>query len=67
MSDTKPKRGGKRDNAGRPIDDRGIKVLRSVTLDETTVQILKQAGRGNLSEGIRRAADVIDLLQRKSV
>ena len=52
-----PKRGGARTGAGRPkATGAGVTTRRQVSLDAATVEALRRAGRGNLSEGIRMAA-----------
>lgn len=53
-------RGGAREGAGRPPSVPGQPVKRiNVSLDAETVEILKEFGDGQLSEGIRRAARYI--------
>lgn len=52
-----PKRGGARTGAGRPkATGAGLTTRHQVSLDAATVDALRRAGRGNLSEGIRMAA-----------
>lgn len=53
------KRGGARINAGRKTEmvGRPTKPV-TITLDEMTVRKLKTLGEGNLSRGVRAAADV---------
>lgn len=49
--------GGKREGARRPpFFDKPMK-RRNVMLDEKTVAVLIKLGNGNLSEGIRKAAE----------
>jgi len=50
-------RGGARPGSGRPkATGAGLVERFQVTLDAATVDTLRRAGRGNLSEGIRMAA-----------
>lgn len=57
----------KANNAGRKaagaMDSAGYQLLRRVTLDNGTVDILKRYGAGNLSAGVRKAAALIDTLE----
>ena len=51
------KHGGKRQGAGKPALY-GVAMKRyNVMLDPETVKVLKELGGGNLSEGIRKAAE----------
>ncbi len=51
--------GGARRNAGRKTEKVGLPTKPvSVSLDEMTVRKLKAVGGGNLSRGIRLAADL---------
>ena len=60
MSDgAKPKRGGRREGAGRPRTFSQDAVRLSVTLERAHVEWLRELGEGNVSAGIRR------LLERK--
>lgn len=59
--ETPPTRGGVRANAGRKIGAGGPKKNRAVTLDDETIDILKEYGGDNLSEGIRRAAVLVNI------
>lgn len=52
----KSNRGGRRVGAGRKLENGVPKIHKDVSLDEETIDILKEFGEGNLSEGIRRAA-----------
>ena len=60
--------GGARRNAGRKTEVAGERMKRMcVTLDTRTIRLLIVLGDGNLSLGIRAAADVAyDEYQRKS-
>lgn len=50
-------RGGARPGSGRPkATGAGLTTRHQVSLDAATVDALRRAGRGNLSEGIRMAA-----------
>lgn len=52
----KSKRGGKRENAGRPTPDKAQSLKRkTVMLDDATVDKATGIGEGNLSAGIRIA------------
>lgn len=57
----------KANNAGRKaagaMDNAGYQTLRRVTLDDSTVDILKRYGAGNLSAGVRKAAALIDSIE----
>lgn len=56
---SKPKRGGARKGAGRPAKIPGEPMVHiTVTVDEATVRKLAVLGGENVSEGVRRAADV---------
>lgn len=59
-SSDKPKRGGRRANAGRPSLD-GIEGLkrRNVVLDDSTVEKAQLLGAGNLSAGLRVAVNTV--------
>jgi len=57
--ENKPKRGGKREGAGRPAEVPCRKMC--VYLDEQTIERLRRLGAGNLSAGIRAAARGIEL------
>lgn len=59
--DGRSKNGGSRANAGRKVSESGRRKSRDVSLDDDTVAILKEYGDGNLSEGIRRAAALVDI------
>lgn len=63
----KKQHGGARRNAGRKTEVTGERMLRrSVTLDERTIRLLNVLGDGNLSRGIRAAADTAyEAWQRK--
>ena len=50
-----PQRGGRREGAGRPR----VGSRRQVVLDDDTVAVLTELGDGNLSAGIREAAQII--------
>lgn len=53
-------RGGKRKGAGRPtINHTGPARVCRVTLDDATVTAMQSLGDGNLSKGIRKAADLL--------
>lgn len=52
----------RRAGAGRPVDDKGHKHVRNVTLDAATIETMKSLGGGNLSEGIRKAAEIVGLI-----
>lgn len=55
----KTKHGGARRNAGRKTEIAGERMKRlGVTLDERTVRLLNVLGEGNVSRGIRVAADM---------
>lgn len=41
----------------KPLADR--KMVRQITVDEHTVNILRTLGNGNLSAGIRKAAGIV--------
>ena len=59
MEETHHARGGARRNAGRKTEMVGQKTKAvTVTLDDITVRKLKVVGDGNLSRGIRHAAEV---------
>lgn len=49
--------GGKRKGAGKPAFYAKPMKRRNVILDEETVKILTDLGEGNLSKGVRAAAD----------
>ena len=49
--------GGKRKGAGKPALYGKAMVRKNVMLDPETIEILKALGGGNLSEGIRKAAE----------
>lgn len=65
--DTSKKHGGPRNNAGRKLETPGASATkRSVTLDEMTVRKLIVLGDGNVSKGIRAAANTAyDVYQRQ--
>lgn len=52
----------RREGAGRPVDAKGHKYVRNVTLDSATIETMKALGGGNLSEGIRKAAEIVGLI-----
>lgn len=58
--DNKPhKRGGKRNGAGRPRNNpEEAMTTTAITVDSMTLRKLAVLGEGNVSEGVRRAADV---------
>lgn len=65
MTDTKPQtRGGARKGTGpKPATTDGGPMLRkTVSLDETTIRDLSVYGGGELSEGIRKAARLVQTL-----
>jgi hypothetical protein len=51
--------GGIRKGAGKPSFFDSPMERKNVMLDKTTIQKLTKLGRGNLSEGIRKAATLI--------
>lgn len=51
------KHGGKRKGAGKPALYGKAMVRKNVMLDPETIEVLKALGGGNLSEGIRKAAE----------
>lgn len=53
--------GGKREGAGSKSIADTIAKPRNVSLDDWTVETLKEYGDDNLSEGIRRAAKLVAL------
>lgn len=55
--ETKPKHGGARLNAGRKLESGDPAKRTSVTIDDLTKRKLVVLGDGNMSLGIRRAAD----------
>lgn len=59
---------GEKKKAGRKAkgaaDNAGVQLSRRVTLDDGTVDILRRAGAGNLSAGIRYAAEILRTLNR---
>ena len=57
---TKKPRGAYATYAGLPADK---KIIRQVTLDDRSTEILKAYGEGNLSLGVRMAAAFIDQYQ----
>lgn len=59
MTKTKIEHGGARPGAGRPKQADGTTKDRRVSLDDHTVAIMRQIGDGNLSKGIRKAADLL--------
>lgn len=61
MNDKK-QRGGKREGAGRPAEVPCRKMC--VYLDEQTIDRLRRLGAGNLSAGIRAAADVVGVFDK---
>ncbi len=53
-------KGGTREGAGKPsLFGKPMKRI-NVMLDQKTIAILKALGNGNLSEGIRKAAALIE-------
>lgn len=58
---TKMNHGGARQGAGRKPGTDGPVSRRNVTLDNKTISTLKKFGFGDLSQGIRRAAQLIEL------
>lgn len=65
--ETKPRHGGPRRNAGRKTEMVGRPTrAKTVSLDELTERRLKVVGGGNLSRGIRIAAEIAyDKYQRE--
>ena len=56
----KSTRGGARKGAGRKaVDSTGPVERKTVTLDVKTIQTMRNLGEGDLSRGIRRAAQII--------
>lgn len=56
---TKSKRGGKRAGAGKPrMDPAAPMAHKTISLDEGALRKLLVLGNGNLSEGVRKAAEV---------
>ena len=53
----KENRGGSRDGAGRPRIEKGPQSRRNITLSDRLVKKAKSIGKGNISEGIRRALE----------
>jgi len=51
------KHGGARQGAGKPALYGKPMIRKNVMLDPETIEILKALGGGNLSEGIRKAAE----------
>lgn len=51
--------GGKKKGAGKPALYGKAMIRKNVMLDPGTIKILKALGGGNLSEGIRKAAEQI--------
>ena len=51
------KHGGSRKGAGKPALYGKAMKRYNVMLDDETVKVLKELGGGNLSEGIRKAAE----------
>lgn len=60
MNDTPNTHGGKRRRAGRTTElGRGVDIQRvNLSLDEKTQRLLKVVGDGNLSRGVRIAAQL---------
>lgn len=59
-SSDKPKRGGRRENAGRPTLDGDLEIGRhTVTLSAKVADKAKLLGAGNLSAGLRVAVNTV--------
>lgn len=60
MTEKKPTHGGARNGAGRkPADGATGLQRRTITLDDKRADKLRKLGGGDLSLGIRKAADLV--------
>ena len=50
-------RGGVREGAGRPRMENGAQKRRNITLSDRLTKKAKKIGKGNISDGIRRALE----------
>jgi hypothetical protein len=59
-------RGGAREGAGRNRISTGLTRRVNISIDDATADRYRQAGHGNLSEGLRRVADVLEAIEKLS-